>query len=101
MRVWFGRVPCVHDAGTVDHASALAGERHAVAFVASRAQLKTLKQAVDEYCADFGISDAEERLRVAETVSSLFDSGIISPRDIRRRLEKALPPRPPAGRARA
>jgi hypothetical protein len=62
-----------------------------VAFTASpQQQLKILRQAVDDYCRDCGIVDAEERLYVAELASSLFDIGAISPHDLRRGLEVAI-----------
>ena len=59
-------------------------------FSASPSQLATLKQAVDDYCRDCGITDADERLYVAELASSLFDLGAISMHDLRRGLEEAI-----------
>lgn len=61
-----------------------------MAFTATPQQLKMLKQAVDDYCRDCGIVDSEERLYVAELVSSLYDLGAISMNDLRRGLEAAM-----------
>jgi hypothetical protein len=61
-----------------------------MAFIASPQQLKILKQAVDDYCRDCGIFDAEKRLYVAELASSLFDLGARTAYDIRRGLEDAV-----------
>jgi hypothetical protein len=59
-------------------------------FTATSQQLKVLKQAVNDYCRDCGIVDGDERLYVAELVSSLFDTGFVSLRDLRRGLESAM-----------
>lgn len=59
-------------------------------FTASPSQLKILAQAVDDYCRDCGIVDADERLYVAELVGSLFDRGANSLADLRRGLEAAI-----------
>jgi hypothetical protein len=61
-------------------------------FIASPQQLRILKQAVDDYCRDCGIVDGQERLYVAELVSSLFDLGAVSLNDLRRGLEEAMGP---------
>jgi hypothetical protein len=61
-----------------------------MAFIASPQQLKIPKQAVDDYCRDCGIVDAEERLYVAELASSLFDLGARTAYDIRRGLEDGM-----------
>lgn len=61
-------------------------------FIASPQQLKILKQAIDDYCSDCGIVDGQERLYVAELVSSLFDLGAISLNDLRRGLEDTMGP---------
>jgi hypothetical protein len=61
-------------------------------FIASPQQLIILKQAVDDYCRDCGIVVGQERLYVAELVSSLFDLGAISLNDLRRGLEEAMGP---------
>ena len=66
------------------------GEESAMAFIASPQQLKILKQAVDDYCRDCGIVDAEERLYVADLASSLFDLGARNAYDLRRGLEGAM-----------
>jgi hypothetical protein len=62
-------------------------------FTATPQQLKILKQAVDDYCLDCGIVDGDERLYVADLVSSLFDVGAISSGQIRRGREAAMGPR--------
>jgi hypothetical protein len=62
----------------------------AMPFTANPQQLKILKQAVDDYCRDCGVVDGNERLYVAELVSSLFDTGSVSLRDLRRGLENAM-----------
>ena len=59
-------------------------------FTATSQQLKVLKQAVNDYCRDCGIVDGDERLYVAELVSSLFDVGAVSLSDLRRGLETAM-----------
>lgn len=61
-----------------------------MSFTASPQQLLILKQAVDDYCRDCGIADGNERLYVAEVVSSLFDLGAVSQNDLRRGLEAAI-----------
>lgn len=68
-------------------------EESVMSFTATPQQLKILKQAVDDYCRDCGIVDGQERLYVAEVVSSLFDHGAISLNDLRRGLEDAMEPR--------
>jgi hypothetical protein len=70
-----------------------------MAFIASPQQLKILKQAVDDYCRDCGIVDASERLYVADLVSSLFDVGAVSLRELRRGLEAAMGPCRESGKA--
>ena len=62
-------------------------------FTATTQQLKILKQAVDDYCRDCGIVDGDERLYVAELVSSLFGVGAVGLTDLRRGLEAAIGPR--------
>lgn len=61
-----------------------------MAFTASPSQLKILEQAVDEYCRDCSIVDDDERLYVAELVSSLFETGAANLNDLRRGLEAAM-----------
>ena len=61
-----------------------------MAFIASQQQLKILKQAVDDYCRDRCIVDAEKRLNVADLASSLFDLGARNAYDLRRGLEGAM-----------
>ena len=61
-----------------------------MAFTASPSQLKILAQVVDDYCRDCGIVDGNERLYVAELVSSLFATGAQTSGDLRRGLEVAL-----------
>jgi hypothetical protein len=63
-------------------------------FTANSQQLKILKQAVDDYCRDCGIVDGDERLYVADLVSSLFDIGAITSGQLRRGLEAAMGPCP-------
>jgi hypothetical protein len=63
-----------------------------VPFTATSQQLKILKQAVDDYCRDCGIVDGDERLYVAELVSSLFGVGAVGLSDLRRGLEAAMGP---------
>jgi hypothetical protein len=46
-----------------------------MAFTASPQQLEFLRQAVDDYCREYGISDADASLYVAELVSLLFEYG--------------------------
>lgn len=65
-------------------------EESVMPFTASPQQVKILKQAVDDYCRDCGINNGEQRLYVAEVVSSLFDHGAISLNDLRRGLEDAI-----------
>lgn len=69
-----------------------------MAFTASPQQLRILKEAVDEYCRDCGITDNDERLYVAELAGSLFDVGATSRIDLRRGLEAAMGPCPSASR---
>jgi hypothetical protein len=71
-------------------AFALFEEGSAMPFVASPRQLRILKQAVDDYCRDCGITDSEERLYVADLASSLFDVGAVSAGNLRRGLETAM-----------
>ena len=66
------------------------GEDSIMAFIASPSQLKILKQVVDDYCRDCGIVDGDERLYVAELVSSLFETGALTSSDLRRGLEVAM-----------
>ena len=61
-------------------------------FTANPQQLRILKQAVNDYCHDCGIVDGDERMYVAEVVSSLFDVGAVSLSDLRRGLETAMGP---------
>jgi hypothetical protein len=61
-----------------------------MAFTANPKQLKLLKQTVDDYCHDCGIVDGDERLYVADLVSSLFDTGAVSLNELRRGLETAM-----------
>jgi hypothetical protein len=61
-----------------------------MAFTSKAAQLNILKQAVDEYCRDCGITNVDERLYVAELASSLFDLGAVTAGDLRRGLETAM-----------
>jgi hypothetical protein len=61
-----------------------------MAFIATPQQLKLLRQAVDDYCRDCGILDADERLYVAELATSLFELGAISQHDLRRGLDDAM-----------
>lgn len=61
-----------------------------MSFTASPSQLTILKQAVDDYCRDRGTLDGQERLYVAEVVSSLFDRGVMSLSDLRRGLEDTI-----------
>ena len=61
-----------------------------MSFTASPKQLKILRQVVDDYCRDSGIGDDEERLYVAELVSSLFDLGAVSLNDLRRGIEDTM-----------
>jgi hypothetical protein len=68
------------------------GEESVMAFTAIPSQLKILTQAVDDYCRDCAIVDADERLYVAEIVSSLFETGAISMNDLWRGLEDAIGP---------
>jgi hypothetical protein len=59
-------------------------------FTANPQQLKILKQAVNDYCLDCGIVDADQRLYVAELVSALFNVGAVDQSGLRRGLEAAL-----------
>lgn len=61
-------------------------------FTATPQQLKILKQAVNDYCCDCGIVDGDERMYVAELVSSLLEVGAVSLSDLRRGLETAMGP---------
>jgi hypothetical protein len=70
--------------------SPTAREESVMAFTANPQQLKLLRQAVDDYCRDCGILDADERLYVAELATSLFDLGAISQHDLRRGLDDAI-----------
>ena len=63
-----------------------------MSFTASPMQLRILREAVDDYCRDSGSVDHEERLYVAELVSSLFDFGAVSMNDLRRGIEDARGP---------
>ena len=63
-----------------------------MAFTANPKQLKLLKQTVDDYCHDCGIVDGDERLYVAELVSSLFGVAAVGLSDLRRGLEAAMGP---------
>lgn len=61
-----------------------------MAFTPSSPQLKLLRQAVDDYCREYGISDADERLHVAELVSLLFEYGRVRHTDLRLGLDIAM-----------
>ncbi len=63
-----------------------------MAFTASPKQMELLRQAVDDYCRDRGIVHTEERLHVAELVSTMFDLGFTSIADLRRGLEHSNGP---------
>lgn len=59
-------------------------------FIATPQQLEFLRQAVDEYCRDCGLTDGDDRLLVAEMASALFDVGVMTLVDLRRGLERAM-----------
>lgn len=59
-------------------------------FTATPQQIKILRQAIDDYCRDCGIVDAEQRLYVAELASSLFNLGARDAYALRRGLEEAM-----------
>lgn len=61
-------------------------------FTASPKQLDLLKQTVDEYCRDCGITGGDQRLYVAELASALFDLGAVTKYDLRRGLEEIMGP---------
>ncbi|RLP26334.1 hypothetical protein D8676_11730 [Mesorhizobium sp. YM1C-6-2] len=59
---------------------------------ASPEQLQILTQAVEEYCHDFGITDTDERVYVAELVSALVALGALDLAHLRQGLEDAMGP---------
>ncbi len=63
-----------------------------MAPLSSPSELIALKQAIDDYCRHAGITDADEKLYVAELASSLYDLGAISLDDPQRGLEDAIGP---------
>lgn len=61
-------------------------------FTATPQQLQMLRDAVDAYCFDCGITEDDERLYIAELVSSLFDLGALDLGHIRQGLDEAIGP---------
>lgn len=59
-----------------------------MAFTATSQQIGIMKSAIDDYCRDCSIVSGEQRLQIAELVSSMFDLGIRTPQDLRRGLEQ-------------
>lgn len=62
--------------------------------IASRKKVEILRLAVESYCYDCGIDDAEERLYVAELVGALIELGALELHDLRRGLDDAIGPCP-------
>ncbi|WP_442580686.1 hypothetical protein ACSBOB_01410 [Mesorhizobium sp. ASY16-5R] len=55
--------------------------------IANSTQLATLTKAVDDYCAKFNVTNADERERIAIRVFHLFQQGIIKAASLSEGLE--------------